>query len=138
MAKAGRPSEYNEAIAVEICSRISEGQSLRTIGESEEMPSAATIFKWLARYPDFVEQYARARDTRAHARFENIDQVAQDLRDGKIDPNTARVLIDTIKWQCGKECAKRYGDRTALEHSGPGGAPLTVTVELVKAKVEEK
>lgn len=133
MAKSKPPirqSEYSEAIAAEICSRITQGQSLRTIGASDDMPGTSTIMKWLAQFPSFVELYMRARDMRSHARFESIDQVMQDLREGVIDANMARVMVDTIKWQCGKECAKRYGER--LELAGDATAPLAVQVTFVR------
>ncbi len=121
-----RTSEYTEEVATAFCAGIAEGKSVRTICEDESMPSTFTIMKWLAKNPPFALQYARARETRAHARFESIDAVLEDLRAGTIDPNAARVIIDAIKWQCGKENAKKYGDR--LELSGDAANPLTIAV----------
>ncbi len=133
----GRPPTYTPEIASEICVRIAEGQSIRTIAASDDMPSIQCIFNWLNKYPDFVEQYTRARMTRAHARFERVDEVLQDLRAGTIDSNMARVEIDTIKWQCGKEAPKRYGER--IEIAGDKDNPLEInigSVERLKARVD--
>ncbi len=132
----GRQSTYTPEIAAEICNLISQGKSIRSIGEMEDMPTAAGIFKWLNNFPDFVDQYTRARMTRAHVRFERVDEVLQDLRAGTIDSNMARVEIDTIKWQCGKEAPKKYGDR--LEIAGDKENPLEINVgsiELLKARI---
>jgi hypothetical protein len=54
-----------------------------------------------------------------------------ELREGKIDWQTARLEIDTLKWQAGKEAPKRYGDRISQEISGPGGAPIDTKLEVV-------
>ncbi len=48
----------------------------------------------------------------------------------------ARLQVDARKWLLSKMRPDKYGDRTALEHTGPGGAPLVVTVEFVKPKEE--
>jgi hypothetical protein len=36
-----------------------------------------------------------------------------------LEPNAARVVIDAIKWQAGKENNARYGDRIAIEDDRP-------------------
>ncbi len=130
-----RHSSYTPEIAEQICSRLTCGASVRSICDDDDMPSDTTVFRWLASIPAFREQYARARETRGDARFERIDDVVQDMRNGVIDSNQARVEIDAIKWQCGKEAPKRYGDKLTAELSGPdGGAiPTKVIVELVRA-----
>lgn len=90
------------------------------------MPCEDTIYTWLGKYADFAENYARARQLRAYRRYESVDKVTDDLRAGLIDSNQARVLIDAIKWQTGKENPKVFGDK--LELSGDPKAPLTVQV----------
>lgn len=62
------------------------------------------------------DSYARAREARADARFESIDAVLGNLHAGKIDAQVARVMIDTIKWQAGKERPARYGERTQVDN----------------------
>jgi hypothetical protein len=106
----GRPSDYNQETTKEFCARIASGMSVPTICQDPEMPGLATVFKWFQRYPEFGEAYARARDIRAHARFESMDGVLDDMVAGKIDAQQARVIVDTVKWQCGKELPKVYGD----------------------------
>lgn len=106
----GRPSEYTEETGLAICSLLADGQSLRQICEAEDMPSRATVFKWLSTYPLFADQYARAREEQADAIADEITWIA----DTEEDPQKARVRIDARKWVAGKMRPKKYGDKTVL------------------------
>lgn len=129
----GRPSSYTPEIAEEICKRIAGGESVRKLAMSEDMPSEQTVFNWLQGHPAFLGQYLRAREARAHVRFELIDQTLEDLRDNLICPKSAQVIIDATFRQIGKENAKRYGE--ALKLQGDAEAPMTLIVERMdKAK----
>ena len=129
--RKGRPPGYSLDITARICAGIAAGKSIRTICAEDGMPSPDTVFRWLAGLDGadgatFSEQYARAVHHRATARFEQSDQVMADMRAGLIDAQQARVMIDTIKWQCGKESPKRYGDK--LELAGDAANPLQLVV----------
>ena len=65
--KPGRPTTFSDLIAAEILGQISEGNSLRTICKVSRMPSCSTVFLWLSKYPEFSDQYARAREEQADA-----------------------------------------------------------------------
>lgn len=69
------------------------------------------FWKAIQKFPEVEDHYIRAREYRAHWRYEDLDNTIEDLANGVIDPNTARVIIDTRKWQMGKEKAKVYGDK---------------------------
>lgn len=113
---------YSEELAEKVCEYIALGYSVQKVSKQEGMPAPSTIFSWLSKHESFVEKYARARKERTNARFERIDQVVQDLRDGTIDHKVARVELDAIKWQLGKEAPAKYGDR--MIHAGDPEAPL--------------
>lgn len=114
----GRLSAYDPVIADEICTLMSEGNSLNTICKMAEMPPLSCVYRWLATSSVFQENYARANEQRATARFESIDTVLEDMRSGVIDAHQARVQIDAIKWMAGKECARKYGDRVGVDVTG--------------------
>lgn len=108
--------EQRAEIQARICRGIAAGFSIKKCREQmPDLPAESLIFQWLTDDDGFSEQYARARTVRADARAERIDDVVDQLGSGKIDHNTARVMIDAEKWQAGKENAKRYGDRLALD-----------------------
>lgn len=113
---------YSPEITDEICAHIADGKSVRAVCEYPGMPDKSTIFRWLAKYDGFRDQYMRARAERATARFEKIDEVIQDMRNDVIDHKKARVEIEAIKWQLGREDAAKYGER--IIHAGDKDAPL--------------
>ena len=43
----GRPSSYSEAVANEICQRMTTGQGLLRICADDHMPDRATVYRWL-------------------------------------------------------------------------------------------
>lgn len=114
-----RPTNFTPELAERICQKIAEGNGIRRIGRLPGFPNWRTIMRWLANqgpeFEAFRQQYARAREARADARFESIDQVLQDLKDKKIDAQAARVMVDAIKWQAGRENGKRYGDAVTIK-----------------------
>lgn len=123
---AGRPSDYTEEMANDICSMIAGGSNLNKIAQMEDKPSRQTIYNWFVQHPEFLDKYTRAREDRADWRSDRIDDIVARMIDGEIDSNVARVAIDAEKWQAGKEKPKRYGDKVTQEHTGPDGGPVKV------------
>jgi hypothetical protein len=76
--KRGRPSDYNADIAMTICDRLAEGESLRSICASEGMPDKATVFRWIGRHKGFRDQYAWAREAQADDILAEIMEIADD------------------------------------------------------------
>ncbi len=59
--KTGRPTKYTEALAAEICRRIADGASLRSVCEAEDMPDRETVRRWLREKGGFCGQYDDGR-----------------------------------------------------------------------------
>lgn len=124
MAKDGVAEEQKEK-AEAVIQIISGGDSVMTACEQVGM-NKSTFFYWLIKDDNLADQYARARQSRADARFESLDDIMAELKEKKIDPQTARVLMDAIKWQCGKEKGAVYGDSTQLRHANADGSNITI------------
>jgi hypothetical protein len=148
--KRGRPSSYTDALAVKICRRIAEGESLRKVCLDSDMPDKMTVLRWLANFEEKAEfraQYARAREMQADALFDEALEIADDAsgdwtttEDGKkvLDHEhvqRSRLRVDTRKWAAGKLAPKRYGDK--IQHTGDGGGPIRVRPDLSKLTDEE-
>lgn len=148
----GRPSDYSSELAVLICARMGEGESLRSICRDDAMPALSTVFRWLAGDREFQEQYARAMDARATLLAEEILEISDESSgDAVTDPETgtvrmdaefvarSRLRVDSRKWLAARMAPKKYGDKVTQEISGPGGAPVsTITkIELVAAPIPE-
>lgn len=133
----GRPSDYNEEIAAEICARLADGNSLRSICRDDHMPDKGTVFRWLAAHEAFRDQYTCAREAQADTLFDEMldiaDDAGKDVVDGAVDQEhiqRTRLRIETRKWMAGKLRPKKYGDKVEHEHSGNLNHTVT-KIELV-------
>lgn len=114
---------YNETTAKMICSRIAEGESLRTICKDGRMPARATIFQWLVDNGDFQRAMRLARDIQADTLADEILEIA----DTDPDPQCARLRIDARMWYAGKLRPKKYGNRPE-EETEDEKQVITVTI----------
>lgn len=124
----GRPTDYNIDLASEICEQIIEGKSLASICRSDGMPNAATVYRWIARFPEFREMYEKAKEDQADILVEQIldiaDNAANDYMEGVDDAGyrlngeniqRSRLRVDSRKWCAAKLKARKYGDKTINE-----------------------
>lgn len=143
---AGVESTYNQAVATEICERIAHGQSLRKICADEHMPAVRTIFNWFHMFPEFLQQYTRAKQEQAEAFAEEILDIADESSNDFIEDaatglkklnsehvQRARLRIDTRKWLMSKMMPKKYGDKLDVEQNGS----LTIITKQYSKKDDE-
>lgn len=127
MAKVGRPSDYTKETAEKLCEILSQGKSLRTACLKDDMPSIATVFKWMRDYPEFLKQYEQAKVESSEA----LNEVILDLGDEAInmsqgvDPKVSNAVVsayklkaDNLKWYMSKMKPKKYGDK--IDHTTNG------------------
>ena len=140
MAKMGRPTKYSKDVADHICISIAEGKPLTKICKSEDMPSVATVYRWLASDKEFQDMYARAREDQADTMADEIAAIADETpemepvldKDGNVIEmrlHSAYVQwqknrVDARKWVASKLKPRKYGDRQIL--AGDKEAPLEV------------
>lgn len=113
-----RPVQFNQSVADRICDEVAGGSNLNRITKHDWAPIRRIVYKWLRENKDFENKYARAREDRADWRADRIDYYKRLVLKGQLDPQAARVIIDTEKWQAGKEKPKVYGDKIDLNHAG--------------------
>ena len=122
----GRPSLYSEAMAREICERVAASDvGLLWVCAADDMPSAATVKRWLATNDEFQAMYARAKQEQGAHQGERAIQVVIE----ETDPARARVLFDAFKWSAAKLAPRQYGDTQALRllnAAGDGDARIEV------------
>ncbi len=141
----GRPSDYTEELAADICGKLAMGQPLVRICREESMPHVSTVYRWLVAKPAFRDMYARAREDQADTLADEIVDIADETPDIVTDDEKGvfmidgaaiqrqRLRVDARKWVAAKLKPRKYGDRIAQEMSGPDGQPLqtSLTVEFV-------
>lgn len=132
--KRGRPSGYNKEIADKICNMIAQGSNISKISVLEDMPSYENIYNWMKKHESFFNDYIRARETRADWRADKVDEIMQDMRDGIIDYNQAKVQLEAIKWQAGNEAPKKYGNAMTLRGDKDNPIELKLAERLIKAE----
>lgn len=122
----GRPSKYTPERAEAICTRLVEGESLRTICQDSTMPAARTVFRWLEKRDDFRQQYARAREAQAEGFADEIVDIADRVpQHGPSEAiQRAKLRVDARKWVSSRLLPKKYGAKQRLEHTGKDGGPI--------------
>jgi hypothetical protein len=130
-SRGGRPTMYSLEIALEICDRIADGESLVSICRDERMPKKTAVYEWLLRHKEFAEIYARAREDQADTLADEIHAISDELPKqivddkGKTRFDSAYVQwqknrVDARKWVAAKLKPKKYSDRIA--HVGDNDA----------------
>ena len=104
---------------------IEDGSSERSA--CAEVGISRATFRTTALKVTSGDHYARALEALAADQVEKAEQVIEDMRNGVIDAQQARVELDARKWFASKFLPKRYGDKAEVEHSGNVG--LTVNVK---------
>ena len=84
------------------------------------------------------EHYAHARKLQAEASFEHILSLADKVENGLIEPNAARVAIDTYKWVAARLHPQVYQERTSLLGNVDTNTPTEITVRWASKPVELK
>ncbi len=144
--KKGRPSKYTAALGNEVCARLAQGESMRTIGKDESLPCVRTMFNWLTDHESFLQQYEKAKADCAEMYAEDIIEIADDSSNDYEDVNDqngatgatrlntehvqrSRLRIDARKWVASKLKPKKYGDKIQQD--------ITVTTKVEKMTDEE-
>jgi hypothetical protein len=133
-----RPSKFTQKLADIICERIADGESLRLICQSDDMPARSSVFKWLSEDKGFSDQYARAREAQADLLADEILSISDDTARDTIDTENgerannewiarSRLRVDARKWLASKMAPKKYGDKVTQELTGPNGGPVQFT-----------
>lgn len=123
-----RPVVFDAALADAVCERLAAGsQGLEAVCADRDLPSSATVYRWLADYPDFATQYGEARRIQAHRMFDEARAIAKAATAKSVA--VAKLRIDTLKWQAAKLAPRVYGAR--VERDLEPEAPV-INVEIVK------
>ena len=125
--RTGRPTIYSKKLADEICKRLAEGKSLRTVCAASDMPDITVIFDWIRKYEDFSKQYAEAKEQSADALNELLLDLGDEAIDHayKSDPKSSSAVVqavklkaDNLKWYMSKMKPKKYGDKIDMTTNG--------------------
>jgi hypothetical protein len=115
---------FSQNVFDRICDRMAEGESLRTICKSADMPNKRSVMRWLENNEALQAQYSEAQRLRAECYFDEIIDIA----DSRSDPQKTRVQIDARKWVLARMNPKKYGDKFTQELTGADGGPVALVL----------
>src|SRR5262249_8984056 len=109
-------------VADTICSRMAEGESLRSISRDPGIPSEGTVRGWAVRDHDgFGERYRAARSLLVEYWADQILDIADEP---DLHPRDRQIRVHTRQWLMSKLSPRRFGNK--LELSGDPEQPLQV------------
>ena len=124
--------ELTDALSDEICERLIEGESLRSICSDKDMPSRATVLRWMGADAAFEAKCARARVLQADTLFEELQSIADEGNPD--DVQRAKLRVSVMQWRASKLAPKKYGDR--ITHQGDDDADPIKTKTNLTVKFE--
>lgn len=133
----GRPSEFTQDLADDLCDWIAEGFSLQKWCAMEEgRPHRTTVLRWLRSNEAFRTQYAQARSEQMEFYADQIIDIS-DNETG--DAMRDRLRVDTRKWIMARLAPKKYGDKLDVTSDGDklAGNTLHITREIIDGKKDE-
>jgi hypothetical protein len=132
--------------------RLMLGESLNQICKRDSYPGRVTVFKWMQKYPDFMNKYRHAREIQQESHLDEIMEISDDStndymeRTGKggeavgFQLNTehvqrSKLRIDTRKWVMERMAPKVYGPKKAPEPGDTDETSLADALEKLAAKL---
>jgi hypothetical protein len=145
----GRPSIFNEELAIYICDKIaSSPKSVRMLcADDDRMPDQTSINLWCWKYPDFFLRYQLAKSQQAHWMADDCEEIAKEIdyitdQQGtqRVDPGfiaSRRLMVDTKKWHASKLAPTVFGDRKAIEQLQSDHEQTKAELMALKAQLAE-
>lgn len=125
----GRPDSYTEQRANEVIDLMLKGHSAREISDMDGMPCTNTIYGWCARHPDFMTRYVAAIQVKGLRRGDEIEDLAQEVRDGVVTSDVARTIFPMKAWLAAREAPRVYSEKLRIAGDRHGD-PIRVEGKL--------
>lgn len=131
-SNAGRPTDYSEKLAIDICLRIASGRSVNSICTDKDMPSKTSVYEWLNKHDQFTDMYREAVSQRADYHFDEMLGIADDVIAETAEVAKAKLRIDTRKWVLSRLNPRKYGDKVdgSEDDDEKTVAPVNVVIEV--------
>jgi len=145
----GRPSTFATSVGDEICRRIAEGETLRSICREPNMPAWRTVYGWMEANEEFRALIGRARELGFDAIAEEALEIAdtpitgvrielsetgkKEVRDDMLGHR--KLQVETRLKLLAKWSPKKYGERAAVELTGAEGGPVQIDETTAAAKL---
>ena len=125
---------YCQDVVDEILLRVMRGEGLSEVCRDPDLPCVGTAYNWMRRYPDFLDQYRRAKTLAPEIMLEEACEDLPWLGERASWP-TLRRTVRAVDQRAGRRALKRYAPPSA---AGPAQGPegLRVTLEAADGSIE--
>lgn len=136
---SAKTSTKDEDKATRILHRIAEGESLRSACATEGS-DRRRFLEWCEKDEALADQYVRARRFCADAGRDKMIDIRDKLEAGLLDPASARVIIDSLKWEMCKLHPRVYGEKMEVDMTTnlPDVAKATSTLDQILGLLASK
>ena len=101
--------ELTSQITDQICQELMSGKPLTMICRSKDLPSLATVHRWIAKHPEFAKQILQAR--RVGTQY-YLDKMIDELETVSAkDVGIVREKLHHYRWLASKLLPSLYGDK---------------------------
>ena len=101
--------ELTTELTDQICQELMNGQPLTRICSRKDLPSLATINRWIAKHPSFAKQITNAR--RVGTQY-YLDKMIEELETMSAkDVGIVREKLHHYRWLASKLLPSLYGDK---------------------------
>ena len=146
--KMGRPSRFSQEIMDRIIVGISNGKTLTSLCEPDDMPGVRTGYDWLEADKELSAHFARARDAGHDVIAEEALRIADTPTRGiitKVTPDGTHIIeedmlghrrlqVETRLKLLAKWSPKKYGDKIQADVTHDVGDPLAKLIRDIRAK----
>lgn len=137
----GRPSTYNLEIGKEICLLTYTMSLTEACNSSDRFPDRATFFRWKREHKELCDFYVNIMRDKGILFVEEMEDTIRELKDPKkanIDPATANVIIQTLKWKAAKFYPKMFGEKAEIDVTTGGEKIKETVVKFIDASKEDE
>lgn len=93
------------------------------------MPVVSTVLLWVVNDREgFSEHYARSREAQGHYHVDEMLDMRFDVLSGALDPQSAKVVADMIKWSAERMSRKSFGKAEQVEKNDDSREPITINL----------
>ncbi len=124
-----RRKDITDDTVLEILGDMSLGMSLSAACKCRGI-NTSTIWGRIQRSSKMYTEYTRARERRSDAVFEKMEELEEQVMNGKICPKAYRAASETMRWRLGKMKPKTFGDKQQVEHTGN----ISIASEITAAR----
>ena len=128
----GAPSLYSKGLADKIIDLISQGYSEREIVKMQGMPSLRTLQNWKDKYPDFLQQSARAREESANLYDDKRRQTNEWLRELMLEHAKSGEPIPKGVVEAARAVMQEDARSAAIRNDALFGDRKTVAIDAAK------